>query len=87
MVAFVAFTYVCACLHCTVIREVFVFRNFHVINFCVEIFLWSGATMKIHYHEIYSHMLRKWRIEYEGDLCVRGFHVVSRSQTAILHRV
>ena len=28
----------------TVIRDIFVFGNFRVINFHVEILLWSGAT-------------------------------------------
>ena len=39
-------------VHCvnvgyTVIREIFVFGNFRVINFCVRVFLWSVATTKI----------------------------------------
>ena len=33
-----------------------------MIDFCVEIFLWSGATTIIYYHEIYLHKLRKWKI-------------------------
>ena len=46
----------------TVIQEVFMFKKFWVIN-CVEIFSWSEATMKLYYHEICSHTVRKWRIK------------------------
>ena len=55
------------------------FRNFCLINFHVEIFLWSGATTKIYYHEIYSHTLRKWRI-------TKGISVYAASHVSRLLR-
>ena len=58
----------------TVIQKIVMFENFCAIDFCVEIFSWPGATTKIYYHKICSHMLRKWRIK-KGLSCVRGFHV------------
>ena len=45
------------------------FKNFHVINFYVEILSWSGATMK----NLFTYVEKV--VDYKMDLCVCGFHM------------